>query len=102
MGLPGGHGIVGTEPEWLEAVELFHKSMRKHDKPYSGFCLAKGDSFLKGKSHMSMCIVAGDTLKLETRIPIQLSPPPVAMLCASTGFSRFTLIVSVRFHSSRS
>ncbi|KAF5862078.1 hypothetical protein ETB97_012143 [Aspergillus alliaceus] len=64
MGLSGGHGIVGTEPEWLEAVELFHKSMRKHDKPYSGFCLAKGDSFLKGKSHMSMCIVAGDTLKL--------------------------------------
>ncbi|BCS04000.1 uncharacterized protein AKAW2_70878A [Aspergillus luchuensis] len=64
MGLPGGHGIVGTESEWLEAVELFHKTMRKHDKPYSGFCLAKGDAFLKGKSHMSMCIVTGDTLKL--------------------------------------
>ncbi|KAI3064228.1 hypothetical protein CBS147353_8809 [Aspergillus niger] len=64
MGLPGGHGIVGTESEWLEAVELFHKTMRKHDKPYSGFCLAKGDAFLKKKSYMSMCIVAGDTLKL--------------------------------------
>ncbi|PYH53350.1 Phosphoenolpyruvate/pyruvate domain-containing protein [Aspergillus niger CBS 101883] len=65
MGLPGGHGIVGTESEWLEAVELFHKTMRKHDKPYSGFCLAKGDAFLKKKSYMSMCIVAGDTLKLS-------------------------------------
>ncbi|KAL3258415.1 hypothetical protein ABHI18_006092 [Aspergillus niger] len=65
MGLPGGHGIVGTESEWLEAVELFHKTMCKHDKPYSGFCLAKGDAFLKKKSYKSMCIVAGDTLKLS-------------------------------------
>lgn len=65
MGLPGGHGIRGTEPEWLAAVDHVLATVRKHNKPFSGFCLGKsGEEFRKATDHMSMCIIGGDTIKL--------------------------------------
>jgi 4-hydroxy-2-oxoheptanedioate aldolase len=64
MGLPSGHGIRGTEPEWLEAVEFFHATVRKHNKPYAGFSFATGEELRKITSNMAMCMIAADTTKL--------------------------------------
>ena len=64
MGLPAGFGVQATEPEWLEAVELFQKTLRKHNKPYSGFCFAKGEELRKATSNMAMCVITSDTTKL--------------------------------------
>lgn len=48
-------GMVGQEPEWLEAVALYESTLAKHNKPASGIAfgppeakaiMAKGKSFL--------------------------------------------------------
>ncbi|KAK3938473.1 Pyruvate/Phosphoenolpyruvate kinase-like domain-containing protein [Diplogelasinospora grovesii] len=64
MGLPAGHGIRGSEPQWLEAAEMFHATVRKHNKPYAGFSFATGDELRKLTANMSMCMVTADTTKL--------------------------------------
>ncbi|KAH8896781.1 HpcH/HpaI aldolase/citrate lyase family protein [Thozetella sp. PMI_491] len=64
MGLPAGHGIRGSEPEWLQAVEQFHATVRKHHKPYAGFSFATGDALRKITDNMCMCMIAADTVKL--------------------------------------
>ena len=64
MSLPAGHGIRGTESEWLEAVELFHATVKKHDKPYAGFSFATGEELRKITSNMAMCMITADTTKL--------------------------------------
>lgn len=64
MSLPAGHGVRGTEPEWLEAADLFHSTVKKHNKPYAGFSFATGDELRKITSNMSMCMITADTTKL--------------------------------------
>ena len=61
MGLPAGHGIRGSEPEWLEAAGLFHSTVKKHNKPYAGFSFATGDELHKITSNMAMCMITADT-----------------------------------------
>lgn len=63
-GLPAGHGIKGVEPEWLAAVDEFHATVRKHNKPYAGFSFATGDALRQMTSNMSMCMITADTTKL--------------------------------------
>lgn len=55
MNLPGNGGAGGAEPEWLNAVEKYRKTMVKHNKPMAGFAfgpaastMAKGYSFIIG------------------------------------------------------
>ena len=65
MGFPAGHGIRGTtELEWLEAAELFHSTLKKHNKPYVGFSFAFGDELRKITSNMAICMITADTTKL--------------------------------------
>ena len=64
MSLPAGHGIQGSEPEWLSAVELFHATIQKHNKPYAGFSFATGDALRHITSKMVMCMITADTTKL--------------------------------------
>ena len=64
MGLPGGFSVQATEKEWLEAVELFRTTVRKHNKPYAGFSFGKGEELRKATSNMAMCIITSDTTKL--------------------------------------
>ncbi|BDD59120.1 hypothetical protein MAP00_004357 [Monascus purpureus] len=64
MGLPAGLSIQGDEPEWLDAVELFHSTVTKHNKPYAGFTFATGDGLRKATSNMAMCVITSDTTKL--------------------------------------
>lgn len=68
MGLPAGHGIRGSEPEWLEAVEVFHATIKKHDKPYAGFSFATGQELRKMTANMSMCMITADTTKLAEMV----------------------------------
>ncbi|KAI9714699.1 MAG: hypothetical protein M1828_001128 [Chrysothrix sp. TS-e1954] len=64
MGLISYHGIKGTEPEWLEAVDLFHDTIKKHKKPFAGFAFGEGETLRQGASKMCMCMVSGDTVAL--------------------------------------
>lgn len=57
-------GIQGTEPEWLKATELFHATVRKHNKPYVGFAVGEGETLRQNAANMCMCLVTGDINKL--------------------------------------
>jgi 4-hydroxy-2-oxoheptanedioate aldolase len=51
-------GLLGQEPEWLEAVALFERTLAKHNKPASGLALGTPEMktiMAKGKS----CMVTG-------------------------------------------
>ena len=52
MGLPG---VLGQEPEWLEAVALYESALKKHNKPASGLALGPPEmkaAMARGKSFM--------------------------------------------------
>ena len=68
MSLPAGHGIRGSEPEWLEAADLFHQTVKKHNKPYAGFSFATGEELRKLTANMSMCMITADTTKLAEMV----------------------------------
>jgi 4-hydroxy-2-oxoheptanedioate aldolase len=54
MDFPAG-GLLGQEPEWLEAVALYEGTLRKHNKPASGLTLGPPelkDAMGKGRSFM--------------------------------------------------
>ncbi|KAI1394383.1 HpcH/HpaI aldolase/citrate lyase family protein [Hypoxylon trugodes] len=69
MGLPGGYAIQGSEPEWLEAAELFSSIVRKHNKPFAGFCHPNDEGLLNGTGNRCMAVVTGDTMKLAELAP---------------------------------
>jgi len=64
MNLKGGFGIPMEEPEWIEATTLFFDTMKKHNKPYSGFSLATGEKMVNDTKDMCMAYVAMDALAL--------------------------------------
>ncbi|KAH9907287.1 Pyruvate/Phosphoenolpyruvate kinase-like domain-containing protein [Xylariomycetidae sp. FL2044] len=68
MNLPANFGGVQDEPEWLAAVEKFHATMKKHDKPLAGFAL--GPDALK-KAAESYCFITydADIMRLAGMIP---------------------------------
>lgn len=53
----GYDGIWGTEPRFLEIVELYQNTLKKHDVPNSGMCL--GGDWAKG-ANKAFVIVGGD------------------------------------------
>ncbi|KAL9113135.1 MAG: hypothetical protein Q9227_002747 [Pyrenula ochraceoflavens] len=58
MNLPSNGGMGGNEPEWVEAVELYEKTMAKHDKPKAGFAMGPPEMMRmmgKGKSFVVTC-----------------------------------------------
>ena len=57
MDLASG-GLLGEEPEWLEAVALYESTLAKHNKPASGLALGTPEmktAMARGKS----CMVTG-------------------------------------------
>lgn len=65
MNLPvNAHG-PRDEPEWLEAEELFHATLKKHRKPFSGFSFTSGEALRKATEGMAIAFVAADVLKLS-------------------------------------
>lgn len=60
MGLPSR----GQEPVWLEAVEKFQATVKKHDKPYAGFAFGPTSNLPKAAAGMSMALVTSDTEQL--------------------------------------
>jgi hypothetical protein len=69
MNLPSNMGLGGTEPEWLETVELFEKTMKKHDKPLGGFAFAAApfgtpEGVRKAAQKMSFMCITADVLHL--------------------------------------
>lgn len=48
----------------LDAVELFHSTVTKHNKSYPGFTFATDEGLRKATSNMAMCIITSDTTKL--------------------------------------
>ena len=53
----GYDGFWGSEPRFLEIVELYQNTLKKHDKPNSGMCL--GGDWDKG-ANKAFVIVGGD------------------------------------------
>lgn len=54
MGISAG-GLLGQEPEWLEAVALYESTLAKHNKPASGLALGTPEMKAimgRGKSFM--------------------------------------------------
>jgi 2-keto-3-deoxy-L-rhamnonate aldolase RhmA len=48
-------GLLGQEPEWLEAVALYESTLAKHNKPASGLALGTPEmkqTMARGKSFM--------------------------------------------------
>jgi 2-keto-3-deoxy-L-rhamnonate aldolase RhmA len=63
MNLPANFG-QGNEPEWVAAVEKFNATLKKHNKPKAGFCLAGGDDLARAAEDNALLIHAADVLKL--------------------------------------
>lgn len=61
MGLPG---VWGDEPEWLEAAGLLEATLKKHDKPYSGFVLGDEEVIKAGAIQKSFLMAAADGFAL--------------------------------------
>ena len=53
----GYDGLWGSEPRFLEIVELYQNTLKKHDIPNSGMCL--GGDWAKG-ANKAFVIVGGD------------------------------------------
>ncbi|KAL7929160.1 Phosphoenolpyruvate/pyruvate domain-containing protein [Trichoderma chlorosporum] len=64
MNMPSGFGVQCEEPEWLAAVEKFHATLKKHNKPYASFAFATGEELRKVTESMSMCLITSDVPKL--------------------------------------
>lgn len=63
MGLPAAFGH-GSEPEWLAAVDKFNATVKKHNRPRAGFCLAGGEDLTKMAKDNVLLVHAADVLKL--------------------------------------
>lgn len=57
----GFDGLWGSEPRFLETVELYNETVRKHGVPSSGMCL--GGDWAKGEGK-AFVVVAGDAFAL--------------------------------------
>ncbi|KAL2134019.1 hypothetical protein VTI74DRAFT_1224 [Chaetomium olivicolor] len=68
MNLPANFG-VGSEPEWLAAVKKFDATLKKHNKPRAGFCLAGGEELTKMGQDNALLVHAADVLKLMDMMP---------------------------------
>ncbi|KAL2264327.1 hypothetical protein VTK26DRAFT_6570 [Humicola hyalothermophila] len=66
MGLPGSIATVGTEPEWLRAVDVFNAALKKHGKPRAGWCFAPpgGEELKKAAEENVILVRTADVLKL--------------------------------------
>lgn len=68
MNLPSNFG-QGTEPEWLAAVEKFHATIKKHNKPKASFCLGGGEELTKAAQENVIVVHAADVLSLLGMAP---------------------------------
>ena len=64
MNLPANFG-QGSEPEWLAAVDKFNSTLKKHEKPRAGFCLAGGEELTEMGQDNVLLVHAADVLKLS-------------------------------------
>ena len=79
MNLPANGGFGGNEPEWLEAVEIYEKTMAKHNKPKGGFAMGPPDMMKtlgKGKSFIvtSSDVLAFMSFSGELKLAHELFP----------------------------
>jgi 2-keto-3-deoxy-L-rhamnonate aldolase RhmA len=79
MNLPANFG-QGDEPEWLAAVQQFNGTLKKHNKPRAGFCLAGGDELTKMAEDNVLLIHAADVLKLYEMGPQLMAARAVVAL----------------------
>jgi len=78
MDLPRG-GLLGTEPEWLEAVAEYEAALAKHNKPASGLAfgppgvkqvLSRGKSLLVASADIYALLSGlGDLVQLREEFP---------------------------------
>lgn len=69
MSLPANQGMGGSEPEWLEVVDLYEKTLKKHDKPRGGFAFAAPpfgttEGFKKAVDTYALITMSADVLQL--------------------------------------
>lgn len=63
MDLPGG-GLLGQEPEWLEALAVYEAALAKHNKPASGLAFGPPDMKKTLSRGKSMLVSAADVYGL--------------------------------------
>lgn len=69
MGLPSNHGLGGTEPEWVEVLDLYESTMTKHNKPRGGFAFptppfGSAEGFKKASRKMAFMACSADVTHL--------------------------------------
>jgi len=64
MNLPHNYAS-GDEPEWLDAVEKFKATVKKHDKPCGCFALKDAEDLVTASKDHALIIHAVDVLKLH-------------------------------------
>jgi 4-hydroxy-2-oxoheptanedioate aldolase len=69
MGLPSNNGMGGTEPEWMEVLDLYEETMAKHDKPRGGFAFStppfgSAEGFKKACGKMAFVACSADVMHL--------------------------------------
>ena len=65
MGLAAHDAPNGwNEPEWLEVERIYAETVKKHNKPHSGFCFAEGEELAKQTGNMAMVLTGADVTAL--------------------------------------
>lgn len=67
MDFPAG-GFMGEEKEWLEAVAIYESTLRKHNKPASGFAVGPPEVKNYLANGKSMLVVAADMFALMSAV----------------------------------
>ena len=61
MSLPG---MMGAEPEWLEAVAKYEATLKKHNMPMSGFAIGPPEVTVKMAAGKSFIVTGADFLSI--------------------------------------
>lgn len=64
MGLPFSFSEEPNEPEWLEAVNKYNATLKKHDKPSSGFGLGPPEVVAKVAESKCIVFIHGDVFSI--------------------------------------
>jgi 2-keto-3-deoxy-L-rhamnonate aldolase RhmA len=64
MGLPVSFYDQPTEPEWLAAMATYEATLKKHDKPSSGFALGPPEVVAKAAKGKCLLFIAADVFAI--------------------------------------
>jgi 4-hydroxy-2-oxoheptanedioate aldolase len=94
----GLSGFWGEEPEWLDAINMFRATLRKHNMPYSG--MATGDTdWLKqrgnGRSLMFTCSDVDAIMRISEELRTARSLFPGKDLSTSAVANGFSHVLAM-------